>query len=120
MLLDSRVGISQFRSHYKVQCGTLLYTPSINYWGQYPLSSFSTSLKRKGFGGTGLKKSLKNMHFTLAINATNALFANFLTEIENLADVLTEAFAAGMWYPPHPLYVHAWTPGKGKEMSNYL
>ena len=75
-LLDSRVGRILFRNHRKTQCGKLLYTASMNYWGQCPLPSCSTSLKRKCFWGAVPRNFISGTHFILAINATNALLGD--------------------------------------------
>ena len=76
-LLDSRVGRSQFRSRKEVQCGTLLYTASMNYWVAMPASIHSLIVyqaEKKGLGGAAPKKFCKTTPFTLAINTAYALF----------------------------------------------
>ena len=59
MLLDSRLGRSQFRNHSKVHCGMLLYAASMNYWGEAMLAALIFyKRERKGFGGAAPRNYL--------------------------------------------------------------
>ena len=74
MLLESRVGRSKFRNHYKVQCGTLLYTTSVNYWGQCPHGLIFYKPEKRGVLACRPRKILKEHALYLNYNCNQRPF----------------------------------------------